>query len=790
MAVLGTLEYMIRVNTSELKSGITSSESQVKGYGNRLSTWAVAKGQMISRLAERAVSSVARFTKGSVVEAMSFDKAMSQVAATMGTTVDQIENLEQFARKMGSETAYSATEAAQALNYMALAGYDADTSMRMLPNVLNLAAAGNFDLASASDMVTDAQSALGLTLAETETMVDQMAVTSSKTNTSVEQLGQAFLTVGGTAKDLKGGTQELAAVLGVLADNGVKGAEGGTALRNMLQSLQGKSSVAAKELKKLGINAYDTAGNLRSLPEIFADFNEVFSTSTMQERNSAFRKIFNARDLKSVNALLGTTTDRWQEIYTAIGNSDGAAKRMAETQLDNLAGDITKFNSALGEAKIAISDVLEPALRKFVQNGTAIVQNLTEAFKEGGLSGAIAEAKRMLNNFITELQSSDNSRLQAIGDGLETIKKVFKWIIDNKDLVIVAIKGIVGAWAGLKIANGVLNLGNLVTGLKGMGGRLVNGLFGWGSASGAGTPTANAGTPTGTSAGTPTVNSSQAGLFFRKLGVGATNLVQQFSTRGLGFPMLQDWFMNNTLPGQTLRNTGDIGTTLKVSGEAIAKYFTQDLPKNFQDYIKGSYWTQITEGVTGYFESVKKSWSDFMTYWEGQNSASEQAKVYKQALDELQNFFSGEEPIKVPIEPEVPDDAAEDIAAQIGTVKVGTRMVPISFTGGGGGGGGGKFSVLQFHAKGARTIPFDDYPALLHRNEMVLTASQARQYREGSGGGVDYATLGTMIGEAIETAIGRVGVYMSGDRVADLTTRRLQGNINANNNARLRAMGG
>ena len=146
----------------------------------------------------------------------------------MGVTVDEIGELRDFAQEMGSTTAFSATEAADALNYMALAGYDAETSMTMLPNVLNLAAAGGMELATASDMVTDSQTALGLSLEETSTLVDQMALASSKTNTSVSQLGEAILSIGGTAKNLSGGTTELNQVLGLLADNGIKGAEAGT----------------------------------------------------------------------------------------------------------------------------------------------------------------------------------------------------------------------------------------------------------------------------------------------------------------------------------------------------------------------------------------------------------------------------------------------------------------------------------------------------------------------------------------------------------------------------------
>ena len=200
-----------------------------------------------------AAAGMTAFAKASVQTGMQFDSAMSQVAATMGTTVDQIGELRDFAQKMGATTAFSATQAAEALNYMALAGYDADTSMEMLPNVLNLAAAGSMDLARASDMVTDAQTALGLTTEQTSEMVDQMAKTSSKTNTSVSQLGEAMLTIGATARNLKGGTVELSTVLGVLADNGIKGAEGGTHLRNAILSLQTPTTDVAAALEKLGM---------------------------------------------------------------------------------------------------------------------------------------------------------------------------------------------------------------------------------------------------------------------------------------------------------------------------------------------------------------------------------------------------------------------------------------------------------------------------------------------------------------------------------------------------------
>ena len=153
---------------------------------------------------------------------------------------------------MGAKTAFSASECAEALNYLALAGYNTQEMADTLPTVLNLAAAGNIDLASASDMVTDAMSALGMETADADKMVDQMAKTASTTNTSVGQLGEGILTIGATAKTVKGGTAELNTALGILANNGIKGAEGGTHLRNVILSLQSPTDVATKSLRNSG----------------------------------------------------------------------------------------------------------------------------------------------------------------------------------------------------------------------------------------------------------------------------------------------------------------------------------------------------------------------------------------------------------------------------------------------------------------------------------------------------------------------------------------------------------
>ena len=514
-----------------------------------------------------ATVAVGGFAAASVNTGMAFDSSMSQVAATMGYSVAELgdatseasqsfNQLREFAQEMGANTAFSASQAADALNYMALAGYDAETSMTMLPNVLNLAAAGGIELAAASDMVTDAQSALGLSLDETSELVDKMAAASSKSNTSVQQLGDAILTVGGTAKNLSGGTTELSMALGVLADNGIKGAEGGTALRNMILSLSAPTDKAAAQLKALGVEAFDAEGNLRPLNETFGDLNGALSGLTQEQQTQALNEIFNKVDLKSVNAMLGTSAERFDELSMAIDgawvnmgslseslsdvgldlttmqgklgklgisekafsdilktsggnaetfagalleaadagtsqadiisalggnleelqvafdNTTGAAQAMADTQLDNLAGDITLFKSALEGAQIVISDGLSPSLREFTQFGTEAVTKLSDAFQEGGLTGAMGALGSILSDglgMIVEMLPT------AIDAGMQLLGALGQGLLDNAPLIIDAVIQIVTL-----LGDGILNslpvlagagmqiIASLVSGIAGM----------------------------------------------------------------------------------------------------------------------------------------------------------------------------------------------------------------------------------------------------------------------------------------------------------------------------------
>lgn len=382
--IIETEQELKRLQEQAIESN--AALAKIEEVGDKLQT----AGDKISGVGQKLLpvtAAVAGLGTAAVKTTADFDTSMSQVQATMGITkdamselngesVNTVEALRDLAKQMGSETAFSASECADAMNYLALAGYDTQEIYDTLPTVLNLAAAGGIDLASASDMVTDAMSALGMETSEADTMVDQMSKTASTTNTSVAQLGEAILTIGATAKTVKGGTAELNTALGILANNGIKGAEGGTHLRNVILALQSPTDKAAACMESLGVEVYDSEGNMRSLNDILTGLNTSMDGMTSAEKQNIISSIFNKTDLAAVNSLLSNTGDSWDSLQQSITESGGAAQQMADTQLDNLSGQITILKSALEGLAISFGEILMPKIRAAAKKVQEFVDKL------------------------------------------------------------------------------------------------------------------------------------------------------------------------------------------------------------------------------------------------------------------------------------------------------------------------------------------------------------------------------------------------------------------------------
>lgn len=428
------------------------------GFNNGISTLQVAAGNAIGNIAASMIQQisdvVAQIPAQMVSVGSSFEASMSQVAATMGITsvAAEFDILSDAAKEMGEATKFSASQAGEALNYLALAGYDAEKAVNSLPTVLNVAAAGGMELAAASDMVTDAMSALGLETSQMSDFSDKLAVTAQKSNTSVAQLGAAILTVGGTAKSLAGGVVEMNTVLGILADNGIKGAEGGTALRNVILSLSAPTSTAAAALDCLKVSAFDANGNMRPLEDTFADINTALSQLTEQDKNSVLSDIFNKVDLKSVNALLGTSASRFDELAGYIDNCSGAAADMAKTMDDNLKGDLTIMQSALEGLGIAAYEKFQTPMRNAVQSVTADIGTLSTSLSSGELSAGFDKISEGLSQLVSTVSDFlANDVIPAVITGLSTI-------IDHSNEILALIGGIGAAIAVVKIVPIITNV--------------------------------------------------------------------------------------------------------------------------------------------------------------------------------------------------------------------------------------------------------------------------------------------------------------------------------------------
>lgn len=546
-AVIGTVKTKLQVLkdkiiTPEVRLKAQQAFNTIKELGNKLTALgskatkvfanaagALAKGLMVS--VGVAVTAISGIGAAAINVGAQFETSMSQVAATMGMTADeanysneQYSMLANKAKEMGATTKFSASESAEALNYLALAGYTAEKACNALPTILNLATAGGMDLAAASDMVTDAMSALGLA-ATKENLTqfgDQLAKTAQKSNTSVAQLGEAILTVGGTAKTLAGGTTELNALLGIIADNGVKGSEGGTKLRNIMLSLQAPTDIAAKKMKALGISVYDAQGKMRPMNDVLEDLNSSMDNMTDAQRQDALSTIFNKADLKSVNALLsgvmsaedalkqlkknlastGFDTssmntsieelfqnfDRTQEqskfmeeAINELGMSSEQAKLLFDgfstiakdggTRFDELTGYIENSNGAMKDTADTMNNNLTGRITEFKSalEGAGIA--IYEAIGSSNLKDLVKEA----SGWIGELTSAtEENGIDGLVGAIGTIfSKIISKITSLTPTLIQTGIGIVTSLiSGIKE-----NLPSIVSGLSGAGTLFVQGIF-------------------------------------------------------------------------------------------------------------------------------------------------------------------------------------------------------------------------------------------------------------------------------------------------------------------------
>jgi TP901 family phage tail tape measure protein len=336
-------------------------------------------GDKISGVGEKLMPVTAAVTglgTVAVKTAADFDTAMSKVAAVSGATGDDLDALREKAREMGAKTKFSASEAAEAMNYMAMAGWKTSDMLSGIEGIMNLAAASGEDLATTSDIVTDALSAFGLTAADSGHFADVLAAASSNANTNVSMMGETFKYCAPVAGALGYSIDDVAQAIGLMANSGIKSSQAGTALRTILTKLQGDLTLTGSALGEVTIQTSNADGSMRELSDILADCRSAFSQMTESEAAAAAETLVGKNAMSGFLALMNAAPADIEKLSGAIAGCGGTAEDMANTMQDNLGGQLTILKSQLEELAISFGEMLMPVIRDIVSHIQKFVDKL------------------------------------------------------------------------------------------------------------------------------------------------------------------------------------------------------------------------------------------------------------------------------------------------------------------------------------------------------------------------------------------------------------------------------
>ena len=359
----------------ETEQKLKALEVQAKSSGTALQEIA-AKGEKLKTVGDNVTNVGKKFmpvTLGvvglgtvAVKTAADFDSAMSKVAAVSGATGSDLEALRDKAREMGEKTKFSASEAAEAMNYMAMAGWKTEDMLSGIEGVMNLAAASGEDLATTSDIVTDALTAFGLTAKDSGHFADILAAASSNANTNVSMMGETFKYCAPIAGALGFSAEDTAEAIGLMANAGIKGSQAGTALRTIMNNLSGEVKICGSSIGEVTIATTNADGSMRELSDILADCRTAFSGLSESEKAAAAESLVGKNAMSGFLALMNAGEADINKLSSAIYNCDGSAASMGETMNDNLAGQLQILKSQLEELAISFGELLMPAIRTIV----------------------------------------------------------------------------------------------------------------------------------------------------------------------------------------------------------------------------------------------------------------------------------------------------------------------------------------------------------------------------------------------------------------------------------------
>lgn len=395
-----------------------------------ISSMTVALGNLAADGIRKAATELKNFTTDVIKTGTEFDAGISKVGAISGASAEDMEKLREKAKEMGAATKFTAAESAEALEYMAMAGWKTEDMLSGISGIMDLAAASGEDLGTTSDIVTDALTAFGLTAADSGHFADVLAAASSNANTNVSMMGETFKYVAPVAGTLNYSIEDMAEAIGLMANSGIKSSQAGTALRSIITRLSTDAGSSSKSLgalgtlvEKLGVEFYDTNGKARDFGDVIAETREAWQGLTDEEQTTYGKKIAGEEAIASWLSLMNAAPADVEKLSAAIKNCDGAASDMSSTMQDNLQGDFVLLDSAVDGMKISLADELEPEMRDIVQYITKkmpdIEDDLSKVFKVG--SKLVGGAVKTLPVVVDTLEPIA-PLITAVGVGIGALK--------------------------------------------------------------------------------------------------------------------------------------------------------------------------------------------------------------------------------------------------------------------------------------------------------------------------------------------------------------------------------
>ena len=450
---ISNLSEKLKNSKSELKNTSKAADELDKSLDIDTDTptngFTVMKGALASLVADgirKAIDAIKEFVSETIEVGKKFDTVMSEVEAISNANSETLEKLRDKAKEMGATTKFSASESAEAFKYMAMAGWDTEDMLNGIEGILKLAAASGTDLATTSDIVTDALTAMGYEAKDAGKLADVMAAASSNANTNVEMMGATFQYAAPIIGALKYNMEDAAVAIGLMANNGIKGEKAGTALRSMLTRLSAPPKECASAMKKLGISITNTDGTMKPLKEVMNDLRKAFDGLSEAEQAQYAKQIAGQEAMSGLLSIVNAAPEDYNKLTEAVKNSNGAAEDMSKTMQDNLEGDMTQLKSKLEGVQIGIYEFFEPALRA----GVDILGKLVDALNWA------SENLDWLTPIVTGLATAFGVLAGALAiQGLITgVAKAMQFlnttILANPIMLIVAaISGLVVAFIGL-----------------------------------------------------------------------------------------------------------------------------------------------------------------------------------------------------------------------------------------------------------------------------------------------------------------------------------------------------